>query len=215
MAWFMTGIMMASTAMSISETNKAATREAEAANTRTQVMYNQQEQEQQEIQAEAGLELTNRNREALREQASMRAGAAESGVVGISPLRELANVYMQEAIDVGTIISKEEAQLRTIGMQSQQTYLETQSSINQAESAKSTGLDAALQIGMAAAGGYMMGGGTFGGGAAAGAKSAQAAYASGVTSTAGLNAAYASGAAGFGSTSMGSMLWSTSQSRRK
>jgi hypothetical protein len=66
---------------------------------------------------------------------------------------------MQEAIDVGTIISKEEAQLRTIGMQSQQTYLETQSSINQAESQKSTGLDAALQIAAGGAQGYMLGGG--------------------------------------------------------
>ena len=201
--------------MSISETNKAAEDAQAAAVDRQNVMNQQRAQEMEEVQAEAGLEATNEARESLRQQASIRAAAAESGVAGISPLRELANVYMQEAIDVGTIISKEEAQLRTIGMQSQQTYLETQSSINQAESAKSTGLDAALQIGMAAAGGYMMGGGTFGGGAAAGAKSAQAAYASGVTSTAGLNAAYASGAAGFGSTSMGSMLWSTSQSRRK
>ena len=215
MAWFMTGIMMASTAMSISETNKAAEDAQAAAVARQNVMNQQRAQEMEEVQAEAGLEATNEARESLRQQASIRAAQAESGVAGISPLRELANVYMQEAIDVGTIISKEEAQLRTIGMQSQQTYLETQSSINQAESQKSTGLDAALQIGMAAAGGYMMGGGTFGGGAAAGAKSAQAAYASGVTSTAGLNAAYASGAAGFGSTSMGSMLWSTSQSRRK
>ena len=215
MAWFMTGIMMASTAMSISETNKAAEDAQAAAVDRQNVMNQQRAQEMEEVQAEAGLEATNEARESLRQQASIRAAQAESGVAGVSPLRELANVYMQEAIDVGTIISKEEAQLRTIGMQSQQTYLETQSSINQAESQKSTGLDAALQIGMAAAGGYMMGGGTFGGGAAAGAKSAQAAYASGVTSTAGLNAAYASGAAGFGSTSMGSMLWSTSQSRRK
>ena len=159
MAWFMTGIMMASTAMSISETNKAATREAEAANTRAQMMYNQQEQEQQEIQAEAGLELTNRNREALREQASMRAGAAESGVVGISPLRELANVYMQESIDAGSIISKEEAQIRSSGMQSQQTYLEGVSAVNVANSKMSTGLNAALQIGMSGAQGYAMGAG--------------------------------------------------------
>ena len=146
MAWFMTGIMMASTAMSISETNKAAEDAQAAAVDRQNVMNQQRAQEMEEVQAEAGLEATNEARESLRQQASIRAAAAESGVAGASPLRELANVYMQEAIDVGTIISKEEAQLRTIGMQSQQTYLETQSSINQAESQKSTGLDAALQI---------------------------------------------------------------------
>jgi len=159
MAWFMTGIMMASTAMSINETNKAAEDAQAAAVARQNVMNQQRAQEMEEVQAEAGLEATNEARESLRQQASIRAAQAESGVAGISPLRELANVYMQEAIDVGTIISKEEAQLRTIGMQSQQTYLETQSSINQAESQKSTGLDAALQIAAGGAQGYMLGGG--------------------------------------------------------
>ena len=161
--------------MSISETNKAAEDAQAAAVDRQNVMNQQRAQEMEEVQAEAGLEATNEARESLRQQASIRAAAAESGVAGASPLRELANVYMQEAIDVGTIISKEEAQLRTIGMQSQQTYLETQSSINQAESQKSTGLDAALQIGMSGAQGYMLGGG----GAAAATSTAPGTAASG------------------------------------
>ena len=145
--------------MSINETNKAAEDAQAAAVDRQNVMNQQRAQEMEEVQAEAGLEATNEARESLRQQASIRAAAAESGVAGASPLRELANVYMQEAIDVGTIISKEEAQLRTIGMQSQQTYLETQSNINQAESQKSTGLDAALQIAAGGAQGYAMMGG--------------------------------------------------------
>jgi hypothetical protein len=148
-----------STAASINQGNKAAEDAQAAAVARQNLMNQQQAQEMEEVQAEAGLEATNEARESLRQQASIRAAAAESGVAGASPLRELANVYMQEAIDVGTIISKEEAQLRTIGMQSQQTHLETQSSINQAESAKSTGLNAALQIGVSGAQGYMLGGG--------------------------------------------------------
>jgi len=161
MSWAITAmvVMATTTAVQIDQGNKAAEDTQAAAVARQNLMNQQRAQEMEEVQAEAGLEATNEARESLRQQASIRAAAAESGVAGISPLRELANVYMQEAIDVGTIISKEEAQLRTIGMQSQQTYLETQSSINQAESAKSTGLDAALQIAAAGAQGYMLGGG--------------------------------------------------------
>jgi len=146
-----------STAASINQGNKAAEDAQAAAVARQNLMNQQQAQEMEEVQAEAGLEATNEARESLRQQASIRAAQAESGVAGVSPLRELANVYMQEAIDVGTIISKEEAQLRTIGMQSQQTHLETQSSINQAESQKSTGLNAALQIAASGAKGYATG----------------------------------------------------------
>jgi len=82
MAWFMTGIMMASTAMSISETNKAAEDAQAAAVARQNVMNQQRAQEMEEVQAEAGLEATNEARESLRQQASIRAAAAESGVAG-------------------------------------------------------------------------------------------------------------------------------------
>jgi len=161
MSWAITAmvVMATTTAVQIDQGNKAAEDTQAAAVARQNLMNQQRAQEMEEVQAEAGLEATNEARESLRQQASIRAAAAESGVAGISPLRELANVYMQEAIDVGTIISKEEAQLRTIGMQSQQTYLETQSSINQAESQKSTGLNAALQIAASGAQGYAMMGG--------------------------------------------------------
>lgn len=153
----------ASTAMQISQTNKATQRQQEAAVAQQNLMNQQRAQEMEEIKAEAGMEATQEARERLAERASIKAAQAESGVAGVSPLRELANVYMQEAINTGTIISKQEAELRTSGMQAQRDYLSTVSAINQAESQKTTGLAAALQIGVAGAQGYAMSGGTFGG----------------------------------------------------
>jgi len=158
MAWAITAAVVtaAATASSISQGNQAAEDAQRAAVARQRLMNQQQEQQMQEIQAEAGAALTNETRERLREKGKIQAASAESGVAGASPLRELANTYMQEAFTTGTIISKEEAALRTAAMQSQQTRLETQSAINQAESTKSTGLGAALQIAGSAFSGYSM-----------------------------------------------------------
>lgn len=161
MAWAITAavVMSATTAMSINQQNKAAEDAQNAAVARQNLMNKQQEQQMQEVQAEAGAALTNEARERLRERGKIQAASAESGVAGASPLRELANTYVQEAFNTGTIISKEEAALRSTAMQSQQTQLETQSAINQAESSKTTGLAAALQIGVAGLQGYGMAGG--------------------------------------------------------
>lgn len=143
-----------SSAIGISGSNKAAEAQQRAAVQRTEMMYQQEAQEQQEIITEAGLEATNEARERLRERGAIQAAQAESGVAGASPLRELADTYMQEAINTGTIISKQEAKLRASGMRNQQYYLEGVSAVNQAESQKTTGLAAALQIGTNTAMGY-------------------------------------------------------------
>ena len=67
-------------------------------------------------------------------------------------LRNLANVYMQDAIDSGSIISMAEADIVQIGTQSQADFLQTRSRINTAQSKKSSGLSSILQIGASGAG---------------------------------------------------------------
>lgn len=164
MSWAITAMVVVSagtTAMNIDAQNKAAEEQQQAAVARQNLINKQQEQQMQEVQAEAGAQMTNEARERLRERGAIQAASAESGVAGASPLRELANVYVQEAFNTGTIVSKEEAALRTTAMQSQQTQLETQSAVNEAESAKTTGLAAILQIGTAGAQGGMQAYGVF------------------------------------------------------
>lgn len=147
-------ISVVQTASQISKQNQAAERSQQAAVEKQQVMQAQRVQEQEDTNRKAALELTDRKREALQEQASMRTAAAESGVAGKTPLLNLANVYMQESIDAGSIISETEAKQVTIGRQMQKDYLEAKSDIAIAESKKTTGLSAALQIGVAGAQGY-------------------------------------------------------------
>jgi len=143
----------------ISATNTAAEGAQEAAVNRQTAMNVQRAQEMEDVSKKTGMDLTNLKRESLRQQASARVAAAESGVSGASTLRNLGNVYMQESFTAGSIVSLSESQVQQIGVQSQADFLSTRSAVNQAESQKSTGLSAALQIGVAAASSYAMAGG--------------------------------------------------------
>jgi hypothetical protein len=155
--------MMAVTAIGkaseISATNQAMEAAQTAAVDSQSQMNMQRVAEMEDTNRKASLELTESKREALRTQASTRVAAAESGVAGATPLRNLANVYMQESIRAGTVISKNEAENVMTGIRSQSDFISTRNSINEAESKKSTGLSAALQIGVAGAQGYAAGGG--------------------------------------------------------
>jgi hypothetical protein len=141
-------------ASEISATNQAAEASQEAAVQQQLAMNSQRVQEAEMENKKTGLALTQKRREALRAQASTRAAAAGSGVAGGSPLRNLINVHMQESMEAGSIVSLNESRIATIGKQSEADFLKTRSAINVAESKKSTGLSAALQIGVAAGTAY-------------------------------------------------------------
>ncbi len=139
-------LMAAGKAAEISASNQAAEAQQQAAIEQQTLMNTQRAQEIEEVNRKAGLELTEAKRESLRAQASARTASAESGALGGVALRNLANVYMQDAIDSGSIVSLAESDVVRIGTQSQADFLETRSRINEAESKKSTGVGAALQI---------------------------------------------------------------------
>lgn len=149
----------ASSAANVAATNKQAQAQAEAAVSATNLAYKQQEMEQEEIRQETGVQLTAEALKRVEERGKVRAAQAESGVAGISSARELANTYLQEALTTGTIISKEEARLRTSGLHSQQSFLSGVSSVNQATASMYSPLTAALTIGAGAASAYATAGG--------------------------------------------------------
>ncbi len=153
-------------ASEISATNQAAEAQQTAAIDQQTAMNMQRVQEMEDVNRKAGMELTQQKRESLRAQATARTASAESGAMGGVALRNLANVYMQDGINSGSIVALSESELVKIGTQSQADFLSTRSAINAAESKKSTGLSAALQIGVAAGTGYAAGGGFTGGTAA-------------------------------------------------
>jgi hypothetical protein len=222
MAWAITAavVMGGLTANSIQQQNKALTQQQQALVDAANLNMKMEQQKEADRIAQTGMELTQEERVKFAEQGSMRAAAAESGVAGVSPLRNLTNIYVQHSLTKGSIITNQEMDLYTSSMGNINTYAQTQSGINQAQSQKTTGFEALAQIGMSAAGGYMAAGGTFGGGAAAGntaglkAGASTGAAAWSPTFNSAYNSAYASASAGFGSKELGYAFLSSSQKRK-
>ena len=147
------------TAAQISAANQAAEAQQAAAIENQKIMNAQRVLQAEETKKEAAIKLTQNEREALRQKSRIKVGAAESGVAGGAVFRNLANVYTQKAISDGTITALNESDLVQIGMESQSDFMKTKNAINIAESKKTTGLAAVLQIGAGAAQGYGAGGG--------------------------------------------------------
>jgi len=162
-------LMAISKASEISAANRVATAEQQSAVDQQSIMNQQRAMESEGVKAKAGQELTTKKRERMRELSTAKVMGAETGVAGISPLRAMSNVFMQESFDAGTVVGLQETNLAQIGVQSQADYQRTKSVINAAENKKSSGLSAVLQIGVAGVSGYASAGGFAGGaGSAAG-----------------------------------------------
>jgi hypothetical protein len=153
--------MAVSKASEISAANRAASDEQQAAVDLQAIMNQQRTMEAEGVKTKAGHELTTKKRERQRELALAKVMGAESGVAGISPLRAMSNVFMQESFDAGTVVGLQETNLALIGVQSHADFLRTRNTINAAENRKSTGLSAVLQIGVAGVSGYASAGGSF------------------------------------------------------
>lgn len=155
--WAMMGLSAASTAYGVFANNKAQDATIEAAQAQQRMQNAQTMNQYNDVNENTGLSLTERAREALRQQAQARVAQAESGVAGISPIRDLANIYMQQGIDNGSIMAKGESQLYQTSMGAKAKELEAQSTMNRARANKTGMLGAGLQIGASGAAGYFTG----------------------------------------------------------
>jgi hypothetical protein len=161
-------LMAVSKASEISQTNQAAEATQNAELDKKAILDQQRNLEAEGVKSEAANKLTQARRQSMRDFGTARAVGAGTGVRGASPLRNLSNIFMQESFTAGTIVGMQETNLAQIGVQSQADFLGARSAITAAENTKSTGLSAALQIGVAGLQGYSAAGG-FAGGAGAGA----------------------------------------------
>ncbi len=130
--------------------------------------YDQSRFQQESIANQTAEQLTKLDRQSQAEESSIVAQQASSGLSGAGAMRQRANVFMQEAMTAGSVKEQGSKALTQSGFQDIATAINTQSNINQLqsssnelESQKTTGLDSALQIGQSALKGYTGAGGTF------------------------------------------------------
>lgn len=150
-------VSVLSTAASISSNNKNAKSAQNAAITRQTQMSKQSQLQQQEINEQTSLELTNLDRKAKKEKSTIENYNVESGVTGVSKLREEANAEMQKAFNQASIVSEGQSKIGKVAMGEEATRIETQSKVNQLQNQKTSGLSSMLQLATAGVTGYTAG----------------------------------------------------------
>lgn len=153
----MAGLAMVSTGMQIKAQNEALQEQQESIAATTKMNYALKQQQEMEAKAATGMEKTEESIKRFQERGRIQAAQSESGVAGASPLREMANTYLQESLTQGTLTAKGEAQQRSIALEMQSQYLQGLSQINSLESQKTSESDAWMQTIMSGVQGGMSG----------------------------------------------------------
>lgn len=152
------GVMAAaSTAMTVVASNNQADATKNAAENSAASDYVQQTEQQNQVGQQAALDKSERARQAMVERASLRVAQGESGLSGISTGRELGSIDMSQNYDQSIMEANKANKIRQIQFEKDGTKTTAQGRINMANSQKTSGWQAGLQIGASGASGAMQG----------------------------------------------------------
>lgn len=143
--------------MGIQAANEQAEAQAEAANAAALADYKALEAKQGEIKDSYALEKFERKRQGLRERATARVSAGESGLAGNSIYRQIINSKVQEMYDIAIVGKNEENNLKQVSREAGKVSATNKGRTNQAKAGTTTGLASGLQIGAAGASGAFKG----------------------------------------------------------
>lgn len=146
-----------STQQEIAQKNRAIRSQTDELLRNQEIQQQQNLMVQEDIRNRTAEELTNLQRQALREGSTVATQIAGSGLSGTSMLRQEANIFLQEVMNEGSVISQGEKELQKKGFENIANAVQTQGQINQLQGQRTSGLSAALQIGTAAGAGYLSG----------------------------------------------------------
>lgn len=147
-------VQAASTTLSIVGQNQAASAEADAARNATIADYNTLQEQERQVNNQSTLERMERMRQAQRERARLRVAMGESGLDGVSPLREINNSFLQESYDIGVMQENKENKIHMNTLQKESAYATGRGRYNAAKSRMVNPLLGALMIGGSGIEGY-------------------------------------------------------------
>ena len=148
---------IASTAAAMDQQRRAANQQADSAEEAARIQQQTLAQRNQQEAIATTQQMSERQRQYLRERGAIRAATAESGLSGISPLRNLVSAGANLEMDYDTIatnnaFARQQSMTEAMGIAAQR-----QSRIDSAMASVPSSLGAALQIGMAGTQGYLAG----------------------------------------------------------
>lgn len=140
----------ASTTMSIQAANNQAEAQVDAANKASAADYVSQTTQQEQVNQQAAQEKMQRAQQAMAERAQLRVTAGESGVGGLSPMKDIAETYMNQGLDASTLETNRANKVRQIQNEKDSTFATARGRRSVAMAGMSSGWTAGLQIGTAA-----------------------------------------------------------------
>jgi hypothetical protein len=147
----------ASTTMSIQAANNQAEAQVDASNKAAAADYTSQTTQQDQVNQQAAQEKMQRAQQAMAERAKLRVTAGESGVGGLSPMKDIAETYMNQGLDASTLETNRANKVRQIQNEKDSTSATAQGRRSVAMAGMSSGWTAGLQIGTAALSGSASG----------------------------------------------------------
>mgnify|MGYP001306974259 CR=1 FL=1 len=154
--WPMVAMAVGGSLLASQAANRAAGQQQDSIAATTAANYLLNKQRAEEMARQTGFELTGEGMRANQARGSITAQQADTGVSGVSALRQLSNSIMQESLNKGTIVSKGETKQMEVALGNQQLYLDSVSKINALQSQKKSGVEQLMSSALAGAQMYAM-----------------------------------------------------------
>ena len=140
----------ATTALQIKQQNEQAEAAQQAALNEYGYQVQQQEIKAQQTAVKKGQDISERSKQALRERAKLRTISGESGISGTTTDRMMNESVSSETYDLAVIEENYSNVEKQNYFESKASQAKAQSEIDIAQSRKTTGATAGLQIGLSA-----------------------------------------------------------------
>jgi hypothetical protein len=147
----------AQTAVSIQNSNNAAEAAANAANAAAGADFNALSEQRAELDQVAAGQSMDVQREMLRRRATLRVAQGESGIMGNTPVRELAALQVQRSTELSTIESNRASALAQSAREEGKIEATRRGRVSEAEAKFTSGWASGLQIGASGAQGAWQG----------------------------------------------------------
>lgn len=143
----MTALAVTGAVTSFAGGQAAASATSDAAQANLEAQYAQTAEKQKQINEQSALEASERQRQGLIDRAESMAVAGESGALGFSSDRLLADSFMQQGTDLMSIEQNRSNQMKQTDINNQSYRASAQSTANTAYSNAPGLIDTGLQIG--------------------------------------------------------------------
>ena len=142
-----TALSVAGAVSSFAGGQSAASAQSDAAQANLQAQYAQTAEKQKQINEQTALEASERQRQGMIDRAESKAIAGESGALGFSSDRLMADSFMQEGTDLMSIEQNRSNQMKQADINNQSARATAQSQSNTAYANAPGLIDTGLQIG--------------------------------------------------------------------